>query len=253
MGKKILVQRRGHGSQVFRAQTKQKIAPTKFIGLPVAEKESPNFTLVDLMHERGRSAPLAKFEFEGQGTPMYLPATEGLSIGETFQLGADAELKIGNILPLKALPESSPVCCIEGIPGDGGKYCKASGTSAMVVAKTPKYVSVQLKSGRVKNFHPDCRAIVGVIAGGGRAEKPFLRAGKRFALKKSRGKLGAYPRVSGVAMNHHVHPYGGSQHKAPKMPKTVSRNTPPGKKIGLIAARRTGRRKGKISKSTVLK
>ena len=123
----------------------------------------------------------------------------------------------------------------------------------MVVAKGPKSVSVQLKSGRIKEFHPDCRAVVGVIAGGGRVEKPFLRAGKRFAMKKARGKLGAYPRVSGVAMNHHVHPYGGSQHKAPKQPKTVSRNAPPGAKIGLIAARRTGRRKGKISKSTVLK
>ena len=253
MGKKILVQRRGHGSQVFRAQTKQKIAPTKFLGLPEAQKESPNFILVDLMHERGRSAPLAKFEFEGTRTAMYLPAAEGISIDEVFQLGESAELKAGNIIPLKVLPESTPICCIEGIPGDGGKYCKASGSGAMVVAKGPKSVSVQLKSGRIKEFHPDCRAVVGVIAGGGRVEKPFLRAGKRFAMKKARGKLGAYPRVSGVAMNHHVHPYGGSQHKAPKQPKTVSRNAPPGAKIGLIAARRTGRRKGKISKSTVLK
>ena len=249
MGKKILVQRRGRGGHVFRAQTSQKIAPTKFIDLPVAQKESPNFTLVDLEHERGRSAPLAKFEFENTRYPMYLPAVEGISIGDTFQLGEQAELRPGNIIPLKALPESTPVCCIEGIPGDGGKYCKASGSGAMVVAKSPKTISVQLKSGRVKNFHPDCRAVIGVIAGGGRTEKPFLKAGKRFALKKARGKLGAYPRVSGVAMNHHTHPYGGSQHKAPKQPKTVSRNTPPGAKIGLIAARRTGRRKGKISKS----
>ena len=252
MGKKILVQRRGRGGQVFRAQSNQKIAPTKFIGLPMAQKESPNFTLVDLEHERGRSAPLARFEFEGTRTPMYLPAAEGISIGEVFQLSASAELRVGNILPLKVLPESTPVCCIEGIPGDGGKYCKASGTGAMVVAKGPKSVTVQLKSGRTKEFHPDCRAVIGVIAGGGRTEKPFLRAGKRFMLKKSRGKLGAYPRVSGVAMNHHVHPYGGSQHKAPKQPKTVSRNAPPGAKVGLIAARRTGRRKGKISKSTVI-
>ena len=252
MGKKILVQRRGRGTSVFRAQTKQKIAPTKFLELTLAQKESPNFTLVDLMHERGRSAPLAKFEFENTRISMYLPAVEGISIGEQFELGEKAELKPGNILPLRALPEATPVCSIEGIPGDGGKYCKASGSGAQIVAKTPKYISVQLKSGRVKNFHPDCRAIVGVIAGGGRTEKPLLRAGKHFAMKKARGKLGAYPRVSGVAMNHHVHPYGGSQHKAPKQPKTVSRNAPPGAKIGLIAARRTGRRKGKISKSAKL-
>ena len=249
MGYKLLVQRRGRGGTVFRAQSNQKVAPTRFIDLPSMQKESPTFQLVDLIHERGRSAPLARFEFENTKTSMYLPAVEGISIGENFIVGAQAELKPGNILPLHALPESTPVCCIEGIPGDGGKYCRASVTGAMVVAKNPKLVSVQLKSGHIKTFHPDCRAIIGVIAGGGRAEKPFLKAGKKFAFKRSRGKLGAYPRVSGVAMNHHVHPYGGSQHKAPKQPKTVSRNAPPGAKVGLIAARRTGRKKGKVSKS----
>ena len=250
MGKKILVQRRGRGYGVFRAQKSSKIAPAKMITPTLASNESSKFVLVDLIHERGRNSPLAKYEFENTRTVMYLPAVEGITVGEEFEIGnLKGELKVGNILPLSILPESTPVCSIEGRPGDGGKYCKSSGSSAMVVAKSAKTVSVQLRSGKIKEFHPDCRAIIGLIAGGGRTEKPFLKVGKRLAFKQARGKLGAYPRVSGVAMNHHVHPYGGSQHKGPKMSTTVSRHAPPGRKIGLIAARRTGRKKGKVAKT----
>lgn len=249
MGKKILVQRRGRGTPVFQAQRHHKIAPARFISLKQASEELSKFTLVDLMHERGRSAPLAKFEFENTRTPMYLPAVEGITVGDEFSFGKGAEIKVGNISALVDMPESAPLSCIESIPGDGGSYCRTSGTSGKLISKTSKYVTVELSSGAVREFHPKCRAIFGVIAGGGRTEKPFLKAGKRFLFKKARGKLGAYPRVRGVAMNHHTHPYGGSQHKSPKMPTTVSRNAPPGRKIGLIAARRTGRKMGKASKS----
>lgn len=248
MGKKILVQRRGRGSSVFQAQRAQKIAPAKFIKLSKARNESSTIRLVDISHERGRTAPLAKFEFEGTRTAMYLPAVEGITVGDIFCYGKGSEIKIGNISTLRDMPESIPISCIESVPGDGGKFCKTSGSSGKLVSKTSKSVKVSLTSGKVREFHPDCRAIIGVIAGGGRTEKPFLKAGKRLALKKSRGKLGAYPRVSGVAMNHHVHPYGGSQHKSPKMPTTVSRHAPPGRKVGLIAAKRTGRKKGKAAK-----
>jgi large subunit ribosomal protein L2 len=249
MGKKILVQRRGRGTSVFQAQRAQKVAPAKFIRMSQAKEESSTMTLVDIMHERGRNAPLAKFEFEGTRTPMYLPAVEGITIGEQFVFGKGSEIKVGNVYALKDMPESAPICCIESVPGDGGKFCKTSGSTGKLITKTSKSIKVELTSGKIKEFHPNCRAIIGVIAGGGRTEKPFLKAGKRFAFKKARGKLGAYPRVSGVAMNHHVHPYGGSQHKSPKMPTTVSRHAPPGRKIGLIAARRTGRKKGKASKT----
>lgn len=249
MGKKILVQRRGRGTSVFQGQKTNKVAPAKFLQFGDAENESNKMTLVDLMHEKGRNAPLAKYEFEGTRTAMYLPAVEGITVGEEFNFQKGDDIKVGSVFSLKDLPESTPVSCIESVPGDGGKYCRTSGASGKVIAKSNKFVSVELTSGRLREFNPKCRAIIGVVAGGGRTEKPFLKAGKKFSFKRARGKLGAFPRVSGVAMNHHVHPYGGSQHKSPKMSTTVSRHAPPGRKIGLIAARRTGRKTGKASKT----
>lgn len=246
MGKKILVQRRGRGTPVFQAEKKHKIAKAR---IPGPEKiQGTTFTLVDLLHERGRTAPLAKFQFEDTRLLMYLPAVEGLSVGESYEIGNDAPIKAGNILPLNALPEATPVCNIELQPGDGGAFVRASGGTATVVSRSKKHVTVKLSSGQLKELHPNCRAVVGAVSGGGRLEKPFLKAGKKFAFKKAKGQLGAWPRVSGVAMNHHVHPYGGGAHKSPHKPTTVSRDAPPGRKIGLIAARRTGLKRGKASK-----
>ena len=113
MGKKILVQRRGRGSSVFQAQRAQKIAPAKFIKLSKAKNESSTITLVEITHERGRTAPLAKFEFEGTRTPMYLPAVEGITVGETFSYAKGSEIRVGNILTLQNMPESVPISCIE--------------------------------------------------------------------------------------------------------------------------------------------
>lgn len=248
MGKKILVQRRGRGTPIFRSLPHRRVAPARFITLDVETKESSKFTLVELIHEPGRGSPLAKYEFEGSRRVMYLPAVEGIAVGEHYEISSNAELKVGNISPLHALPESTPVSNIELRPGDGGGFCRSSGSSGSVVSKSNKSIGVQLTSGQIKDFHPNCRAIIGVIAGGGRREKPFLRAGKRFAWKQSKGQLGAYPRVRGVAMNHHVHPFGGGAHQSPHKPTTVSRHAPPGRKVGLIAARRTGRKRGKAAK-----
>jgi large subunit ribosomal protein L8e len=90
-----------------------------------------------------------------------------------------------------------------------------------------------------------CRACLGVVAGGGRLEKPFLKAGNvwhRYTAKRK-----AWPVVRGVAMNPVDHPHAGGAHQHIGKPGTVSRNTRPGQKVGLIAARRTGRRRGTIA------
>ena len=131
--------------------------------------------------------------------------------------------------------------------------CRSSGSSATIMSKTPNYATVKLPSGTIKQMSLNCRATIGVVAAGGRTEKPFLKAGKKYRWKKVRGKLGAWPRVRGVAMNHHVHPFGGGAHKSPHKPTTVSRHAPPGRKVGLIAARRTGLRRGKREKIETLK
>ena len=86
-----------------------------------------------------------------------------------------------------------------------------------------------------------CRATIGVVAGGGRKEKPFVKAGKKYHAMKA--KAIKWPRVRGVAMNAVDHPFGGGRHQHTGKPTTVSRRMPPGRKVGHIAARRTGVRK----------
>merc|ERR1712123_565113 len=89
----------------------------------------------------------------------------------------------------------------------------------------------------------DCRAVIGIVAGGGRTDKPLLRAGA--AYHKYKTKRNCWPKVRGVAMNPVEHPHGGGNHQHIGMPSTVRRDTPAGRKVGLIAARRTGRLTGK--------
>uniref|UniRef100_A0A8C4QML5 Large ribosomal subunit protein uL2 n=1 Tax=Eptatretus burgeri TaxID=7764 RepID=A0A8C4QML5_EPTBU len=86
------------------------------------------------------------------------------------------------------------------------------------------------------------RAIVGVVAGGGRIDKPLLKAGR--AYHKYKAKRNCWPRVRGVAMNPVEHPFGGGNHQHIGKPSTIRRDAPPGRKVGLIAARRTGRLRG---------
>jgi hypothetical protein len=88
----------------------------------------------------------------------------------------------------------------------------------------------------------ECRAMVGQVAGGGRTEKPMLKAGR--AHHKYKAKRNSWPRVRGVAMNPVEHPHGGGNHQHIGHAATVSRYAPPGQKVGLIAARRTGRLRG---------
>ncbi|MHA1595289.1 MAG: 50S ribosomal protein L2 [Candidatus Baldrarchaeia archaeon] len=238
MGKRILVQRKGRGGPTFRAPSHKRIAPVKYPPL------DPNVTIkgkvVDLVHEPGRCMPVAFIKLENGQECVLLPH-EGCYIGEEIVIGANAPIKMGNILPLKAIPEGTPIFNIESEPGDGGKFVRASGTYAVITTKTATSVYVQLPSGKVREFHPNCRATIGVVAGGGRTEKPFVKAGKVYHLSKA--KSWKWPVVRGVAMNPVAHPHGGGSHQSPRKPTTVSRNAPPGRKVGHIAARRTGRKK----------
>jgi len=118
---------------------------------------------------------------------------------------------------------------------------RSSGAYVTVVAHTPTGTIVKLPSGKPASLSDNCRATVGVVAGVGRVEKPFLRAGKKFHWVRSKG--GKYSRVRGVAMVAASHPHGGGAHQHSMKPKTVSRHAPPGQKVGLIAAKKTGRRK----------
>ena len=140
---------------------------------------------------------------------------------------------------LDQIPEGTQICNVEARPGDGGKIARSGGNSAMVDPRMGDYGRSPLPSGRTKDLPAKCRATIGVLGGPGRTEKPLMKAGAADHRAKARGKL--YPTVSGVAMNPVDHPHGGGNHQAVHGPNSVSRHAPPGKKVGNIAPRRTGR------------
>ncbi|MDK6027979.1 50S ribosomal protein L2 [Ignisphaera sp. 4213-co] len=239
MGKRILVQRMGRGGQQFRSPKHKKIAPVKYPYLP------PDKTLkgivVDIIHEPGRSAPIALIKLEN-GEEFYNVAVEGLRVGQVIEIGSGASIANGNIVPLRNVPEGARVCNVELRPYDGGKLVRSGGSYAIVTGKTSTHAILTLPSGKQKTVLLDARATIGMVAGGGRLEKPLLKAGN--AYYKWRAKARKWPRVRGVAMNAVDHPHGGGSHQSESKPTTISRRAPPGRKVGHISAKRTGRKKG---------
>ena len=239
MGKQILVQRKGRGAQQFTSPCHKKIAPARH------PKWAPGKTyagvIVTLRHESGRGAPLAEVRFKGESQLFYMVAPEGSYVGQEIECGDDATLASGNTLMLQHIPEGMPIYNIEASPGDGGKFVRASGLTASIISSDKTRTIVKLPSGFQKTFSPRCRATIGIIGGGGRAEKPLLKAGAAF--HQVSGKARKWPTVRGDTMCPVSHPHGGGSHQSPSHPTTVSRNAPPGAKVGHIAARRTGRKR----------
>ncbi len=245
MGKKILVQRRGRGSPTFRAASHKRHGDARFFPFFAEEqrKDVIKYKVVDLIHEPGRGTPLAKIVHLESGKTTWLPAVEGMHVGQIIEEGPNASLHPGNILPLAKIPEGMPICNIERIPGSGGDFARASGARATISSRQGDRIFIKLPSRKTHVLPDKCRAMIGIIAAGGRTELPFLKAGKKYHLMHAKGHK--YPKSRGVAMNPVSHPYGGGAHQHPGKPTTTSRHAPPGRKVGLIAARRTGRRRGK--------
>lgn len=233
MGKNLIQQRRGRGTARFRTRSFAGAGETSL-------KNKRSYTVIDLIHSPAHSAPLARVRYDDDTMGLII-AAEGIFVGNQYPMGEDAPVAFGNVLPLKAIPEGTPVFSIENKPGDGGKFVKASGGAAKLVTRSETGVTVKLPSKKNKNFHPECRAIIGVVAGGGRKEKPLMKAGKKHHIAKARNKY--YPIVSGSAMNAVAHPFGNKRSLRKSKAKPTSRNAPPGRKVGSIAARRTGRRR----------
>lgn len=239
MGKRLLVQRRGRGGSVFRAPSWKRIGAVKYPPLSSVERDGfIDGEIIDLVHDPGRSAPVAVVKLTN-GSKQLMVAVEGMYVGQRLKFGAKAPPSVGNVLPLRSIPDGSFICNIEASPGDGGKFVRCSGLYATVLSHAGEKVMVQLPSGQIKQFLADCRATLGIVAGGGRVEKPFLKAGKKYHL--SRVKSWKYPTVRGKAMGAYAHPHGGGSH--PKGEPPVSKTAPPGQKVGHIAAKRTGRKK----------
>ncbi|EMA49136.1 MULTISPECIES: 50S ribosomal protein L2 [Halococcus] len=237
MGRRIQGQRRGRGGPTFRAPSHRYKADLSHQS--TEEGDLITGTVVDIEHDPARSAPVAAVEFD-DGDQRLVLAPEGIGVGEEMQVGVSAEIKPGNTLPLAEIPEGVPVCNVESQPGDGGKFARASGVNAQLITHDRRTAVVELPSDEVKRLDPQCRATIGVVAGGGRTEKPFVKAGNKHHKMRSRGSK--YPRVRGVAMNAVDHPFGGGGRQHPGQPKSVSRDAPPGRKVGDIASKRTGRK-----------
>lgn len=138
------------------------------------------------------------------------------------------------------MPEGTIISNVEAKIGDRGSFARASGTSAIVIGHSEDGVKsrVRLPSGIRKTVLGRCRAMVGVIAGGQRTDKPLLKAGA--AWWRAHSKKNNFPRVRGVAMNPVDHPHGGGNQQHIGHPSTCRRDAPRGQKVGLVAARRTG-------------
>jgi large subunit ribosomal protein L2 len=237
MGKNLIQQRRGKGTATFRAPSFRYKGATSHNKLT---KETLKGRILDIVSCPGHSAPLVQIEYEnGEKTLMIAP--EGVRVGDRVRSGPESPVRVGCILPLKNIPEGTPIYNIESNPGDGGKFVKSSGTAAKIVGKTGAGISIKLPSNKQKIFNPECRACVGVIAGSGRTEKPFLKAGNRYYAKKAKNKI--YPKVQGTSMNAVAHPFGGGSSHIKGRPTQASRNSPPGRKVGSISPRRSGHKR----------
>jgi len=236
MGKRIISQRRGRGTPTYRAPSHRFKAGSRY-GKSVEES---NGTIIDITSCPAHSGPIANIDLQN-GERVTLVACEGMRIGDSIDLGASAPVKPGNILPLEKIPEGTFIFNIEMLPGDGGKFVRSSGTFARVVTRLKDSVLIMLPSKKNKRFNPKCRASIGIVAGGGRKEKPFLKAGNRYYARMAKNKL--WPRTSGAAMNAVDHPFGNKRSSRKSKARPAPKNAPPGRKVGMIRPRRAGRKK----------
>ncbi len=233
MGKRIIPRARGAGSQRYRSPSHRFFGRVEFA--PVTGIVG---RVKDIVDDPGRSAPLAIIRLENGKEILHI-ALEGMRVGDPISYNGDPNL--GNVLTLSNIPVGTRISSIETWPGSGPKLCRSSGSYATVVGRTGNRITVEFGSGKGKFMNENCRAAIGIPAGGGRREKPFVKAGRKHFAFMARGRL--YPRASGVAMSPVDHPYGGKS-KRPKG-KSVKHSTPPGAKVGSIAPRRMGIRKGR--------
>ncbi|HNR45121.1 MAG TPA: 50S ribosomal protein L2 [Methanofastidiosum sp.] len=241
MGKRIISQRRGRGTNTYKAPSHRYNGRVKHRSYDNEERDGVTRGVVrELFNDPARTSPVATILFDNKEQELFL-VPEGIRVGSSIATGIMAEVEIGNTLPLKNIPEGTYIYNIESRPGDGGKFVRSSGTYATLIAHDNKKTVILLPSGVMKTLNSECRCTIGVVAGGGRKEKPLVKAGNKF--HKLRSKATLYPKVRGIAMNHNDHPFGGGNHKHPGKGTTCSRNAPPGRKVGHIAAKRTGRRR----------
>lgn len=238
MGKNLVQQKRGKGSTTYRAPSFRYIGDVRH---PGTSKEDVSIGIVkDIVHSQGHYAPIAEVQFADKKEELLI-APEGMRVGDKIQIGPNAEIHAGNILPLENIPEGTGIYNIESTPGDGGKFVRSSGNVARITGKNEKGILIMLPSKKERMFHPMCRAMIGIIAGSGRKDKPLLKAGNQYHKSKARNKY--FPIVCPMSMNAVAHKFGGSRTSKKGKPMASGRFAPPGAKVGSIRPSRSGRRR----------
>jgi large subunit ribosomal protein L2 len=158
-------------------------------------------------YDPGRSARIALI-FYRDGDKRYILAPVGLKVGDMVEAGPQAEVKVGNALPLQHMPNGTVIHNIELTPGRGGQIVRSAGASAQLMAKEGDYTLLRLPSGEMRRVLTACTATVGQV---GNVENSLIKLGKA-GRTRHRGRR---PQVRGVVMNPVDHPHGGGEGKAP--------------------------------------
>jgi len=163
--------------------------------------------VIGIEYDPNRTAYIALVEYE-DGTRKYIIAPEGLTDGDVIYTGKDADIKVGNTLPIEAIPVGTFIHNIELYPGKGGQLVRTAGSMAQLMAKENGMAQVRLPSGEVRLIRLNCRATIGQI---GNIEHEIVKVGK---AGKTRHK-GIRPTVRGSVMNPCDHPHGGGEGRSP--------------------------------------
>jgi len=248
MGKLLKQQRRGKGSVAHRAPShryKHEIAFRKYEG--IERTGALRGQIICFIDDPSRGALLMEVKFTDGSTTAFI-APEGARVGGEIQSGSQASVGLGHCLPLGSIPEGAHIYNIELDPGDGGKLVRTPGSYATLVSREKDKAYIKLPSKHQLILFSTCRAQMGVVCGGGRLEKPLMKAGTNFYKKHAQNRK--WPVNRGVHMAAYTHPFGGKQHHKGRGSMT-SRNAPPGRKVGHIAARSVGRKKAHVEESKI--
>jgi large subunit ribosomal protein L2 len=232
MGKRIPSRKRGKGSPLYRSPSHRHHGMIKY-----HFKGFEKGVVQSITHDPGRTAPVAEVKFEEKIKRLIAP--DGLEVNQQITAGGD-EIARGNIMEIQHIPTGTYVYNIELKPGDGGKLVRAAGTAATIVSQSPSETIIQLPSGKFKSINPRCLATIGVVAGAGRIERPFGKAGKKYHAYRSKAKV--HLRVKGIVKNPVYHPHGGGAHPHVGGASTISAGAHPGQKVGRFAPKRKRKR-----------
>ena len=170
-------------------------------------------TVKTIEYDPNRSANIALLVY-ADGEKRYILAPKGLTVGTVVMSGAEADIKVGNALPIVNIPVGSLIHNVELHPGKGGQLARSAGVSAQILGRVDKYVTIRLGSGEVRKVLATCKATIGEV---GNESHELVRIGKAGRSRH----MGKRPEVRGSVMNPNDHPHGGGEGKCP-----IGRPTP---------------------------